>query len=353
MAKSKSSLSTHLVFRDRLEGLTRLFKPEQTLLIHDRRLESAVPGFKKAVKGFRFRYSVHSGEELKSLQKFPEHVRKLMKLSESLSPRQMTIVAIGGGSVGDFAGFFASVYKRGVSLVHVPSTWLAAIDSSHGGKTALNAGGLKNQIGTFYLAEQTILVRSLLQEQPEERVLDAMGEFAKTVLFDGSRWTREIENSSLEGGALLWKFLKPSIESKMRVVARDPHELKGERQILNLGHTMGHVFESKFGWLHGQAVAQGLFFALEYSENEGLLSKAQHDRALRLMSERMGITPVRPKKLLTASEVETALLQDKKRSGTGKITFIFLRRFGKAERRSIPISALVREARRQGWVGGR
>lgn len=340
-----------VLFRDRLDGLTQLFRTDRSLVIYDRRLERAVPGFKKLISKFQYRYPVVSGEALKELRVFPSHAEKLLEMTRAVSPRDLTIVAIGGGSVGDFAGFFASVFKRGVALAHVPSTWLAAIDSSHGGKTALNAGDHKNQIGTFHPAHVTVLVRSLLMGQPDERVRDAFGELAKIAMIDGRPWVRELESSKLEGGALLWKFLAPAIQAKLRVVSRDPRETSGMRQILNLGHTIGHVLESELGWSHGFAVAQGLFFAIEFSARERLLPEAQADRALRLLSEKFGFKPELPGRALSARRLEEGLRQDKKRSGKDAVTFVFLRRLGLAERKSVSLAALVAEARRQGWVG--
>lgn len=327
-----------------------VFDPAHTLLIYDERLPRVSRAVASWIRKFPHRYPVASGEKLKDVRRLPAHVEKLAKISAPLSPRTMTVVALGGGSVGDFAGFFASIFKRGVRLVHIPSTWLAAIDSSHGGKTALNVAGAKNQIGTFYPADAVVLVREVLRAQPEERVKDAMGEFGKVALLDGGAWVRDLERSRLNGEDLLWKFLKPAIESKLKVVARDPKEQTGHRQILNLGHTVGHVIEAALGVSHGVAVGQGLFFALEFSERLGLISSRDMDRALRLLSTQLGLTPELPRKPIAASRFKDLLLQDKKKSGRSDVTFIFLRGFGKPERRSVPIRELVDEGRRQGWV---
>lgn len=247
-------------------------EPTSTLVIFDRRLETVSPAFRRWVRQFPYRYAVSSGEKLKQLRQFPVHFENIAEIAAPLTPRSMTVVAVGGGSVGDFAGFFASVYKRGVSLVHIPSTWLAAIDSSHGGKTALNNGRTKNQLGTFYPASQVLLERELLESQPSQRIQDGMGELGKIAIIDGGTWVRQLEASRLRGADLLWKFLKPAIQAKMKIVSRDPREQTGTRQILNLGHTVGHVFEAHYGWSHGHAVAQGLFFALDFALQRGDLS---------------------------------------------------------------------------------
>src|SRR5690606_36298588 len=108
------------------------------------------------------------GEELKQIKNFPGHIRKISKVLGEANHRGLTIIVVGGGSVGDFGGFVASVYRRGVNLIHIPSTWLAAVDSSHGGKTALNVFSVKNQIGSFYPAKEIYLLEPLLATLPRE-----------------------------------------------------------------------------------------------------------------------------------------------------------------------------------------
>jgi 3-dehydroquinate synthase len=315
-----------------------------SVLIYDSILEK---NFSSELAAFPHRFAVESGEKLKTLESFASFCERLSRASVDLPARQLTVVAMGGGSVGDFAGFFASVYKRGVRLIHVPSTWLAAVDSAHGGKTALNVGGAKNQIGTFYSADAVCLVRPLLESSGPERVEDAMGELAKIALIDGGKWVSSLEKTRLYGAELMWKFLKPAVESKMKIVKRDPFELKGLRQVLNLGHTMGHVIESVGGLSHGAAVAQGLFFALEFSRESGLLKSAAFDRAMSLMGV-LGLAPHPVAMPLEA--VRRAFFADKKRDKEGSITFVFLRGVGRVERREISINDLVSEARRQGWA---
>lgn len=347
-------VSTGLVFLPHWPQLKRgasaLPDPSNTVVIFDRRLLRISPEFREWLKPYRYRYPVQAGEGLKDLRDFSNHVQKLVKLSQPLAPRSMTVLAVGGGSVGDFAGFFASIYKRGVRLVHVPSTWLAAIDSAHGGKTALNVGDVKNVVGSFYPAERVILIESLLLRQPEDRIADAMGELGKIALIDGGAWVRSLEKTSLSGAKLLWKFLKPAIEAKLRVVSQDPKEQTGVRQILNLGHTVGHVCEMVLRMSHGVAVAQGLFFALEFSFKRGLLSEKENERAWRLLVSKLGLFPSLPSRKISARVFAEILKQDKKKSSPSDVTYIFLRRIGQAERDSIAFDEILGEAQRQGWV---
>jgi len=347
--QGSSFQTSKLLFADSFDEAKVAFAPAETLLIFDRKLLSLKSDFKIWLSRFPFRYGVESGENLKSLETFPVHARNLARIGAALAPRKMQVVSVGGGSVGDFAGFYASIFKRGVGLVHIPSTWLAAIDSSHGGKTALNFQKAKNQFGTFYPAGKVILVRSLLAAQPAERIADAMGEFGKIAIIDGGPWVRKVELSALKGDELLWKFLKPAIESKIKIVRQDPQELSGHRQLLNLGHTMGHVIEAAYGYSHGRAVAQGLFFALELSRESGALSAATEQRVVKLLSQKLDLQreDIRP---LRRTAFIKFLQQDKKKSVSDQITFIFIRRLGRCERVQVSVSDLVNEALRQGWV---
>ena len=192
-------------------------------------------------------YFVRSGEVLKDVADFPAHVLELHVLSEGISPKDLTFISLGGGSVGDFAGFVASIYKRGVSLIHVPTTWLSAIDSAHGGKTALNLAQAKNQIGTFYAAEQVWLVEDLLLQQPEARLQEAWGEIFKTALLDLSVW-HSIQRMKKYDSKSLFAVMKILIAAKMKVVKKDPFEEAGHRHLLNLGHTVGMSWRQIWVW---------------------------------------------------------------------------------------------------------
>ncbi len=341
-----SFLNSQLVFASSFADSK--IESQNTLVIYDRVLEKVSAEFRGWVRKYPARYGVASGEGLKDIDAFPVHLKKLAQLSATFPARKMTVLAIGGGSVGDFAGFFASIYKRGVRLIHVPSTWLAAIDSSHGGKTALNVAGAKNQIGTFYPAAQVVLIRSLLASQPRALIEDAMGELGKIALIDGGAWTKKLETSKLRSEDLLWAFLKPAILAKLKVVAKDPRETSGIRQILNLGHTVGHVIEAELGLSHGAAVGQGLYFALDFSEKRGYLKPREADRARRLLFEVMEIQP-HPVPIRAKCFVDL-VAKDKKSAAAGEVTFIFLEKWGRTRRESVAVSSILEEAKRQGWA---
>ena len=312
--------------------------PPLSLLIYDRILESRFRGW---IAKFPFRYGVVAGEELKNLRQFPRHVENLLRIAQDMRAREITIVAAGGGSVGDFSGLVASLFKRGVPLVHVPSTWLAAIDSAHGGKTALNAGGFKNQIGTFYPATTVYLCRELLLSQPSERAREAAGEVRKTVLLAGGTLWKKTSRLSNFSERQLYALLPELVRYKYRIVKRDPLERTGVRLWLNLGHTLGHVFEARDGLAHGNAVNMGLRFSIEYSRARKILPHAAYvkfeasefARGLPTRDELKAILRPMP-------NLERYLLQDKKIAPGGRLKFVFLEAIGRPKVASVPVEAL-------------
>lgn len=338
-------------FASQLHFSDKLPKAESfksALVIYDKVVARKNPEFRKWVSRFKSAYAVDAGERLKDFDQFAKHLKKLNLLVSDLSPRSLHVVAVGGGSVGDFAGFFASIYKRGVKLSHFPTTYLSAIDSAHGGKTALNLSGGKNQIGSFYPAEQVWIVSSLLKSQTEAQLSDARGELAKIAVIDSKVWKLVSKGSGLISFNEFVKLMKPAVEAKMRIVLKDPLEQSGVRQILNLGHTLGHVIESRTGISHGAAVSQGLVFALRWSCRRGDLDYNKLEQIEELLSDRFAI---RPKPVpLKRNDVEILLRKDKKRASKDTVNFVLLKALGKPSVEQVEVSDIVNEAGRQGWI---
>ncbi len=329
-----------------------LSDPTTSIVIFDRRLLTAVPGFRKWLKHYPNSFAVSAGEGLKSLKSFARETERIQRSVGETVTRRWTVIAVGGGSIGDFAGFFASVYKRGLGLIHIPTTWLAAIDSSHGGKTALNLSGAKNQIGSFYPASDTILIRSVLIALPPENIEDSLGELLKIALLDGRAWTKGLKMPSgarKAKAAWLWRKLPHAIDSKLRIVRRDPFETRGDRQLLNLGHTFGHVLEADRGISHGRSVALGLLFALEFSETTMALSHNSADQIRRWLSSN-SIDRTKSSVRVPKAAARKLLRSDKKRADGHSVWFIVLRRFGKAERRRVDVEQILEVADTNGWL---
>ena len=324
---------------------------KHAIMIADRKVLLNTPKLKRWAARFAGVYDVRAGEDLKDLGAFPRHVANIERLTHSIPSADLSIYAVGGGSVGDFSGFFASTYRRGVKLVNVPTTWLAAIDSSHGGKTALNTRGIKNQIGTFYPATRVMMVQEILYQQPTPLIQEALSELAKIAIISGGDWVSDLVRlaPTTHTPELLWRMLPSAVEAKMHVVRADPYELKGRRQILNLGHTVGHVIESALGWSHGRAVAAGLFFATEYSRHSGRMTGPAYRRIMSLLTNTTSLKRPNPEKI-SESVFLKLLGADKKRSSKTHVNFVFPKRIGQVSREPVDFRELLIEARRQGWL---
>ncbi|MFT3706073.1 MAG: 3-dehydroquinate synthase family protein [Archangium sp.] len=226
----------------------------ERLVIADERVIKLHPRL-KAIHGHWL--TLRAGESVKSLRTLERCMSEVAHL-----PRGLTLIAIGGGTIGDFATVFAHVFKRGVAkLIHVPTTLLAAVDSSVGGKGAVNVGGTKNLAGVFHGADETWLIPELFTTLTEAQRREGRIEAIKMVVtLDAKRWSkwqRELPDDL--------EVIRVGRALKEAVVAKDPFETKGLRAVLNFGHTMGHVIESlsKYRVRHGEAVGLGMLYALD------------------------------------------------------------------------------------------
>lgn len=182
-------------------------------------------------------------------------------LSKNLE-RSGVVVAVGGGAVGDACGFAASIYKRGAKLIHVPTTLISQVDSSIGAKTALNIGDVKNAVGTFYQAD-TVIDVNFLKTLPCDELTSGYGEIIKY------RMLSDKINAAFKRG--LYETIKACAAYKEQICQEDLFD-KNQRQKLNFGHTIGHVFELSLGISHGAAVANGLYYETELAKLLGLCS---------------------------------------------------------------------------------
>ena len=209
-------------------------------------------------------------------------------LLEARHNRTTTLIALGGGVVGDMTGFAAACYQRGVNFIQVPTTLLSQVDSSVGGKTGVNHAMGKNMIGAFYQPQSVVIDTTVLATLPDRELSAGLAEVIKYgFIYDSTFlvWLEDnIEGLMARDASLLAYAIKRSCEIKAEVVAQDERE-GGIRAILNLGHTFGHAIETKQGygvWLHGEAVAAGMVMAADLSMRLGSLTQADVDRVVRL-----------------------------------------------------------------------
>lgn len=263
------------------------------------------------------------GEDAKSID-------IVMQVWETLSDlgadRHSVIVNCGGGVVTDFGGFTAATFKRGIRFINVPTSLLAMVDASVGGKTGINLNHLKNQIGTFSQPEMVVIFPEFLETLPQNEIVSGFAEMLKHGLIrDRELWNQLVTLDNLNAENLA-AFIAPSIQIKKEVVEEDPTE-KGLRKILNAGHTLGHALETWFldnkqEITHGEAVALGLVLESYISWEKGILAQEDFDEIVN------GLKKFYKKQNLPNSEQILPLLKHDKKNAQGKIGFILLDEIG-------------------------
>jgi len=248
--------------------------------------------------------------------------------------RTSPVVAVGGGVVGDLAGFAAATYMRGLPLVQVPTTLLAQVDAAIGGKVAVNHARGKNLIGAFHQPRLVLIDPSTLASLPEREYRAGLAEVVKTGAALNAelflRLEREVEGLLRRRLDLLESVIATCCQEKARIVEQDEREESGVRMVLNYGHTVGHALEALGDyrlWLHGEAVAIGLTVAARLAERLGLIDSSTRDRQIALLAA-LGL-PTRFTGPSPASVVD-ALRHDKK-ARDGRVPFVLLKRLGHAE----------------------
>jgi 3-dehydroquinate synthase len=286
--------------------------------------------------------SIEGGEPSKTLAALE---RVLRRAAGEGCDRQATFVAVGGGSIGDLAGFAASVYLRGVRYVQVPTTLLAMLDSSVGGKTAVNLPEGKNLVGTFWPAQLVLMDPAFVATLSEPEYRSGLGEALKigiglsAPLFD----LLERERAAVlrrDPGALA-AMLELALAAKIAVVESDPRE-NGPRRLLNLGHTLGHALEAHgAGALpHGVAVARGLHFALELANERGTIAAGAAGRCRALLAAYgFAATPLPP-----AAALAPFVARDKK-AQDGGLHVVLPTGIGSSQTCHLPLEAIIARLR--------
>ena len=273
-------------------------------------------------------FAIPAGEVHKTLRTVETVYRALI---EQKYDRSSFIAALGGGVVGDLAGFSAATYLRGIPFIQIPTTLLAQSDSSVGGKTGVDFDGYKNMVGAFAMPKLVYMNTSVLSTMEERAYLSGMGEVIKSALLGDAElygWLKDHADAVNAGEeSALELMIRRTAAIKVGIVRRDPEE-HGERALLNFGHTIGHAVEKylKFAMQHGCCVALGLVAASKISTDRGLITEEElHD-----IEKTCGLygLPLRAEGI-DAQEVLRFTKSDKKMQA-GKIKFILLKEIGKA-----------------------
>ena len=280
--------------------------------------------------------AIPPGEQTKSFEGLADLSDRLLALGLDRGDR---LIAFGGGVVGDLAGFAASVYKRGIDFIQIPTTLLAQVDSSVGGKTAIDTPRGKNLIGAFHQPRLVLADLDVLATLPDRQMRAGHAEIIKYGLLGDFTFFEWLE---LNGAAVLARepealghAVARSVEMKAEIVGEDERETTGRRALLNLGHTFGHALEAETGFgdglLHGEGVALGCAQAFRFSARLGLCAGQDAARAARAIDaaglptrmDQVASTPFAADRLLDH------MAQDKKAEG-GRLTFVLARGLGQA-----------------------
>ena len=253
-------------------------------------------------------------------------------LLKNKANRQITLIALGGGVIGDITGFAAATFMRGVDFIQIPSTLLSQVDSSVGGKTGINHPLGKNMIGAFYQPKCVIADINLLETLPDKELSAGLAEVIKYGLIRDSSFFEWLENN-VEGiikrdSQLLIEAVARSCQNKVDIVESDEFE-SGIRAILNLGHTFGHAIETATGygkWLHGEAIAIGMVMAAYLSEQMGWLTKEENQRIKSLIVD--ANLPINPPEISKQEFLD--LMQLDKKTKEDQINLVLQQGIGKA-----------------------
>lgn len=265
-----------------------------------------------------------AGEKSKNTRTLLAILKKMLKCGMR---RNCCVIAFGGGVVGDMAGLAAALYMRGTHIVQIPTTLLAQVDSSVGGKTAVDMGGVKNVIGTFYQPEEVIVDPRFLATLPEREIKCGLGEIIKHGALNAEIFRKLTENeNNLESLDFLDNITYYNIAHKANVVSQDEKETNGLRKTLNLGHTTGHALELLYGKLsHGEFVLTGLFYELQIARNLGICGGQYAETVEKLILSVL-------KKIPSFVDIEkaAALAVYDKKNASGLITLIVPKREGES-----------------------
>lgn len=301
--------------------------------------------FNKAGIGFKF-FEVPDSEKTKSYNELIKIINIIAKYGQD---KKIFLVAFGGGVIGDLTGFCASIYKRGVNYIQIPTTLLAQIDSSIGGKTAIDLSFAKNLVGAFYQPKLVLSDLLFLKSLPQKEIKAGLSEIVKCAIIKDRLLFNSLEKNSalaLTGRLDYLKYVIYKTSSiKAKIVSIDEKETKDERIKLNFGHTIGHAIEATYNFriTHGQAVALGMIYEARIANLLGVISNINFQK-IKALILKLGLCPKLKK--INADKVISSQKFDKK--FIGKINrFVLPKKIGRAGIYSNIDQALIRKALRE------
>ena len=313
------------------EYVRKHFTPERCVIISDRNVARLFADrVKKSLVSAGFRptlITIPPGEKSKTLERAGAICDRMIAAGLD---RQSFIVGLGGGMIGDISGFIAAIYHRGNPHVQIPTTLLAMVDSSIGGKTGVDTHAGKNLIGAFHHPSLVIDDLDVLKTLPHREFNQGFAEIIKQAVIADTKMFRTLQSWKASDAPALQRLIKRNIEIKSRIVAKDERDRTGERALLNFGHTVGHAIERAGNYrtfLHGEAISLGIVAACAISIKKAGLPPDQHDMIVDLLG-RFGLPTSLPpnfrrKKILSAVKFD-------KKFEAGKVRFVVTPRIGEA-----------------------
>ena len=285
--------------------------------------------------------AIPAGERSKTLDTAGKIIKQLAKNNIQ---KDAIIISLGGGVVGDIAAFTASIYKRGIRYIHIPTTLLAMVDSGIGGKTGVNLPEGKNLVGTIYQPTAVVIDTEYLKNIPKKEIQNGLAEIIKYATIQDKRFFSYLEKNILrQSPDFFEKIIATSCAIKANIVSMDEYESEG-RKILNFGHTVGHAVEmiSQHRVSHGEAVAIGMMYEAEIAQKLGIMDK--HDAARLSLILKLAGLPTRY--LFTKHSIEQAIamMKQDKKSKNDKLYFVLPNRIGNVKRDGHIVSFPVDEA---------
>jgi len=338
-SRSYDVLSGKGLLEDIGEQILRIGAPKKAMIVSD---DNVFPLYGRKTAESLARAGIETGSFVIAHGEGSKCMTVYESLLEHISSQQLTrsdmLVALGGGVTGDLAGFAAATYQRGIRFVQIPTSLLAAVDSSVGGKTAINLEHGKNQVGCFYQPSMVVCDTDVLKTLPEEEFRNGMSEVIKYGMIGDAAFLERLKK--VPSGEWIEEVISHCVAMKRDIVARDEYDT-GERMLLNFGHTLGHGVESCSGYEipHGLGVAMGMAVMTRASEKMGICRPGTSE----ILSEVLQMYHLPEEAPYTPKELADAAMADKKKTGD-RLRIVVPEEAGRCVIRSIPAGELVRWA---------
>ena len=269
-------------------------------------------------------FVLQAGEENKT---FVSLGKILSAMTKAGLHRTSRLFAVGGGVIGDIGGFAAATYMRGISCVQIPTTLLAQVDSSVGGKTAVDLDGVKNIVGAFYQPCEVLVDPAFLQTLPPREIKCGLGEIVKYAALNTEIYDLLANAKRLDDQGFLTTLILPSILHKVRVVEADEKET-GERKSLNVGHTTGHAIELSSGLSHGESVLYGMYLETKIAITKGVCEREYGESLLQIIRRALSVAPTSNPDFSNITQDAEKAKADKKNADDNKIVMAVAKRIG-------------------------